>query len=277
VTTPTKPRLTRSRRDGHTVHFEFDDGSTVPARIDWTLDDASVGLVDEWFATREVGGARFIRDDDGTTLGVLISADEYDEGRNAIHRINEDSYGEKDDGYNPFRHHPAATTDRIINTDSLETIMRNLIHGKDTPEDALTGEERDRIRYAALVAALQFTFDPDSRGLVPVMTPGRATDGAITEYYWSFLYPTPVAGLYLRADDHYFTGSEFTLTTGSGYPIVRGFWEREHAEELAVKLGEALPGINWFTARNGDDLTTDIKATMADIIRAHGLWRKDAK
>lgn len=276
MTTPTKPRLTRTHRDGHTEHYQFADGSTVSARIDWTLDDASVGLVDEWFATRDVGGARFIRGDDGTTLAVLISADEYDEGRNAIHRINEDSYGEKDDGYNPFRHHPAATTDRIINTDSLETIMRNLIHGKGTPEDALTREERDRIRYTALLAALQFTFDPDSRGMVPVMTPGRAADSPATEYYWSFLYPTPVAGLFLRPDDH-FAGIEYTLTTGSGYAVVRGFWERDYADELAVKLGEALPGINWFTARNGDDLTSDIKNTMRDIIRAHGFWRKDAQ
>lgn len=275
MTTTPKPRMTSMHREGHTQHYTFSDGTTADARIDWTIDDARDGLVEQWLETRDVGGARVIRDDDGKALGMLVSADEYEEGRNAVHRINEDSYGQKDEGYNPFRHHPAATPDRIINTDSLETIIRNLVHGKGSSPEDLTRDERDSIRYASLVAALEFQFDPDSRGMVPVMTPGRASDSpTATEYYWSFLYPTPVAGLFLRPDDH-FVGIEYTLTTGSGYTVVRGFWDRDYANELAVKLGEALPGINWFTARNGDDLTKDIKATMLGIIREHGLWRKD--
>lgn len=272
--TNTKPRVTSMNREGHTEHYTLADGSKRSARVDWTIDDARDGMVAEWFESG-IEVRRTVRDEDGKTVAVLVSADEYEEGCNAIMRINDDAYERKDSTYTPFVHHPSGNMERLINTDALETVIRRLVHGKTAEADDLTREERDRIHYAALVAAIEFGFEPDSRGLVPVLTPGRAMDGHHTEYLWSFLYRTPAAGLFLRADDAIFGGIEYTLVTGSGYALVKGFWEREWAEELAVKLADAAPGINWFTVRNDGELTSEIKATLTGIIREHGFWRKD--
>lgn len=289
-TTP-EPRYVGMHTEGEREYRRFSDGTTVGFRRDWTPDDAARELVVEWLnppvvvaaegdgaaapvraAHREVAQqARFIREN-GKTLGVLISAEEYEEGRNAIYRINEDAYGAKDEAYKPFQHAPQwPLPDRLINTDVLERIIRDAIHGKDAD---ITREEQDKIHYRALVAALEFSFDPDSRGIVPVMTPGRATDGTTNEFYWSFLYPTKVPGLYLRPDDDIIGGTNYTLTCGSGYALVGGFWDREYAEELAVKLGEAMPGMNWFTLKQSD-LTDDLTKTAVGIIREHGRFRKD--
>jgi hypothetical protein len=99
-------------------------------------------------------------------------------------------------------------------------------------------------------------------------------DSQVTEYYWSFLYPTPVAGLYLRAEDDIIGVTSYTVTTATGYAIVGGFYERDYADELAVKVAEAMPGLSWFTVRQGD-LTTELKETAREVIREHGRWRKD--
>lgn len=276
MTQPTKPRIVSMTREDHTNHYRLSDGQKVSARIDWTIDDARDGLVSEFIEQAHViDTPRAIRDADGKPIAWLVTHDELEEGHDAIHRINEDSYGRADQTYTPFVHHPSGNPERLINVDALENVIRRLVHGKTAEPADLTKGENDLIHYAAIGAAIEFGFEPDSRGLVPVLTPARAMDGQFTEYLWSFLYPTPVAGLYLRAEDHIVGTIEYALTTGSGYTVVRGFWERDYADELAVKLGEALPGINWFTARNGDDLTTDIKTTMRDIIRAHGFWRKE--
>ncbi len=118
-------------------------------------------------------------------------------------------------------------------------------------------------------------FDPDSRGMVPVLTPGRVTDSpTATEYYWSLLYPTPVAGLFVRADDAILGHIHYTIVAGSGYKLVGDFWERAYADELAVKLGNAMPGLDWFQVSIGT-LTTELKQTAVEIIREHGRWRPE--
>ena len=275
MTEKTYPAIRSMRREGHTEHYTLNNDQKVSIRVDWTVDDACTGLIEEWIETRDlVDQHRVIRDADGEPVGVLVSAAEYREGRAAVHRINEDSYARRDERYMPFLHHPSGNTERLIDTDVLETVIKNLIHGKDAE---ITDDQRDRIHYAALFGALEFGFDADTRGIIPVLTPGRAADSSATEYYCSLLYQTPVPGLFLRPDDQIMGGIEYTLTTGSGYALVRGFWDRDYADELAVKLATRFPGINWFTARNGDDLTIEIKDTMRDIIKQHGFWRKDEK
>lgn len=282
-------RTTGMSRDGDTEHLRFNDGSTVTARVDWTAEDAIDGLVNEWLhptAMSAEGDAveltdahrraanvpRFIRDADRKILGVLISAAEFEEGRDAIHRINEDAYGSDAGTYMPFVHAPNATTDRIINTDTLERVLKNARHGRDAE---ITREEQDTIHYEALVAALEFGFDPDSRGVVPVMTPTRPADSTWTEFHWSFLKPTPVAGLYLRLDDAIVAGVGYSLTSGSGFQIYGGMWDEEHANALAVKLAEALPGVNWFTVHNGA-FTAEMKKIAVTVIREHGRYKADA-
>ncbi|OYC97229.1 hypothetical protein [Microbacterium sp. Yaish 1] len=276
--TTSKPRVTFMQRDGHTEHHTFTDGETVPVRVDWTPEDARGGLVDEWLdgaadeAHAEVTTrTRFIRDGD-STLGVLLTEEDYLEGRNAQHRINEDAYGHREQAYLPFVHAPNATTDRLIETEVLERVIKNFVQDKKGIE--LTDDDERTIHYLALAAAIEFRFDPDSRGIVPVMTPNRAADSGVVEYTWSFLYPTPVAGLYLRPEDDFIAGTGYILTAGSGYSLVGGFWERDYADELAVKLGTALPGLDWFRVR-GADLTPEIKKTATQIIREHGTWRRD--
>lgn len=271
MTNPTKPRVVSMHTEGNTKQYTLSDGREMSARTDWGIEDARDGLVAEWAETRDIDVARVIRDDDGDPIGFLVTADEYREGRDAIRRINQDAYGDDSTRYRPFGHSPTATVDRLINTDGLERVMKNLIHGKDAE---LTKEQADSIHYGALVAAIEFTFDPDSRGIVPVMTPGRATDGNVQEYYWSFLYPTGVAGLFLRPDDDFIAGTNYTLVAGSGYTLVGGFWDRAHAEALAVKLGEAVPGLNWFTVGNRD-ITAEIKKTVTGIVREHGRYPKE--
>lgn len=271
MTTEKKPRVVSMSREGHTEHYTLSNGEKVSARIDWTTADAAAGLIPEWLHQAEVPTARRIRAADGKLLGVLITAEDYEEGRNAIHRVNKDAYGDDSTSYRPFGHSPTSFYDRLINTDGLERVMKNLIHGKDAE---LTKEQVDAIHYGALVAAIEFTFDPDSRGIIPVMTPGRATDGTVQEYYWSFLYPTGVAGLFLRPDDDLIAGTNYTLTGGSGYALVGGYWDRAHLEALAVKIAEALPGLNWFTV-GPSDLTDDIKKTVTGIIREHGRYPKE--
>ena len=281
------PRTVSMQRDGHTEHHTFSDGSKSAIRVDWDIEDAVDGLVHEWLHPiitdadgNEIDASdahvaavrqyrRTIRDQSGTVLGVLISSDEYREGVNAIHRINEDAYGSEAQTYMPFIHAPNATTDRIINTDTLERIIRDIRHGKDAD---ITREERDKIHYEALVAAIEFGFDADSRGLVPVMTPTSPADSPWNEFHWSFLKQTPVPGIYLRIDDSVVGGLSYTLTTGSGYALVGGFWDEGYAKELAVKLANALPGLNWFTVHGGA-LTEDIKKTATTVIREHGRFR----
>ncbi|MCJ1709277.1 hypothetical protein [Microbacterium sp. VKM Ac-2923] len=272
MTDNTKPRIVSMSRDGHSENYRLSDGREITSRIDWTPEDAASGLVDEWADQAEISTPRRIRTADGKLLGVLLTADDYEEGCDAIRRVNSDAYGDDSTSYRPFGHSPSSFADRLINTDGLERVMKNLIHGADAE---ISKQDADSIHYGALVAAIQFTFDPDSRGLVPVMTPGRATDGTVQEYYWSFLYPTPVAGLFLRPDDDFIAGTNYTLTAGSGYTLVGGYWDKGHTEALAVKLGEALPGLNWFTVKNGD-LTSEIKKTATGIIREHGRYPKEA-
>lgn len=271
MTNHTKPRVISMNREDHTEHYRLSDGTEVSSRIDWTPADAEAGLIGEWLHQAEISTPRRIRAADGKLLGVLLTADDYEEGRDAILRVNSDAYGDDSTSYRPFGHSPSSFADRLINTDGLERIMKNLIHGQDAE---ITAKDRDLIHYTALIAALEFTFDPDSRGIVPVMTPGRATDGTVQEYYWSFLYPTPVAGLFLRPDDDFIAGTNYTLVAGSGYTLIGGFWDRDHANALAVKLGEAMPGLNWFTVGNGD-LTSDLKKTATGIIREHGRHPKE--
>lgn len=272
-----KPRYTGMRRTGHTEHHTFTDGATVPVRVDWTPEDARGGLVDEWLdGTADEAHAeahakhRIIRDGDNT-LGVLLTQEDYLEGRNAQHRINEDAYGHREQAYLPFVHAPNATTDRLIETNVLERVIKNFVRDKGIE---LTADDERTIHYLALAAAIEFRFDPDSRGIVPVMTPNRAADSGVVEYTWSFLYPTPVAGLYLRPEDDFIAGTGYVLVAGSGYGLVGGFWDRDYADELAVKLGTALPGLDWFHVR-GADLTREIKKTAVQIIREHGTFRKE--
>lgn len=285
----TTPRPISMQRHGHTERHQYTDNTRTEIRVDWSAEDAVDGLVHEWLhpivtdldgneidATPEHLDAirrtrRTIRDGAGKVLGVLISQDEYREGIDAIHRINEDAYGTDAQSYMPFVHAPNATTDRIINTDTLERIIRNIRHGKDTD---ITREERDTIHYEALVAAIEFGFDEDSRGLVPVMTPTSPADSPWNEFHWSFLKKTPVPGIYLRIDDSVVGGLSYTLTTGSGYALVGGFWDEDYAKELAVKLANALPGLNWFSVHGGA-LTEDIKKTATTVIREHGRFRPE--
>lgn len=277
MTTP-KPRLNMMDRDGHTERYTFSDGETVAVRRDWTPEDARGGLVDEWLdgvadeAHAEATNApRHIRDGD-KTLGVLITEEQYNAGRNAEQRLNQDAYGHREQAYLPFVHAPNATTDRLIETEVLERVIKNFVQDKKGIE--LTDDDERTIHYLALAAAIEFRFDPDSRGIVPVMTPNRAADSGVVEYTWSFLYPTPVAGLYLRPEDDFIAGTGYMLVAGSGYGLVGGFWERDYADELAVKLSTALPGLDWFHVR-GDDLTPEINKTARHIIREHGTWRRD--
>lgn len=271
MTADKRPRIISMTRDGHTENYTLSNGEKVSSRVDWTTADAAAGLIPEWLHQAEVSTPRHIRAADGKLLGVLLTAEDYEEGRNAIRRVNQDAYGDDSTQYRPFVHSPTSSADRLIGTETLERAITNLLHGKDAEIDA---DEERRIHYAALVAAIEFTFDADSRGLIPVMTPGRATDGTFQEWYWSFLYPTKVAGLFLRPDDDFIAGTNYTLVAGSGYTLVGGFWHREHAEALAVKIAEALPGLNWFTVGNGD-LTTELKATATGIIREHGRYPKE--
>ncbi|MEV8269130.1 hypothetical protein AB0P19_02210 [Microbacterium oleivorans] len=278
----TKPRPTSMHRDGDVEHHAFSDGSRLSVRVDWTPEDAATGLVREWLDgltdtdhTQVAQQHRTIRDAAGKPIGYLISPDEYEEGQRAISTVNGDAYGHKGDQYMPFQHAPNATTDRIINTETLERIITKIRHGSVEAAADLTAEEKRTIHYEALVAALSFGFDPDSRGMVPVLTPGRVTDSpTAAEYYWSLLYPTPVAGLFVRADDAILGHIHYTIVAGSGYKLVGDFWEREYADELAVKLGKAMPGLDWFQVNN-TTLTTELKQTAVEIIREHGRWRRE--
>lgn len=283
----TSPRNTGMSRTGDTEQHRFTDGSTLDVRVDWDVEDAIDGLVHEWLhpapqrdghdveaheAHRQTANLpRFIRDSDQKILGVLVSEAEFREGRDAMHRINEDAYGSDATTYMPFIHAPNATTDRIINTDTLERVIKNARHGKDAE---ITREERDTIHYEALVAAIEFGFDADSRGLVPVMTPSRPADATWTEFHWSFLKPTPVPGLYLRIDDAIIAGVGYSLVSGSGFSLFRGMWEEDHANELAVKLAKALPGLNWFTVHSGA-FTPELKKIAADVVREHGRFKPE--
>lgn len=276
------PRFTSMHREGDVEHHDFSDGSSVAVRVDWTPEEAAAGLVQEWLASvadtdhaQVAQRRRTIRDANGKAIGILLSPDEYEEGQQAISTINRDAYGHKGDQYAPFHHAPNATTDRIINTEVLERVITKIRHGSVEAAADLTVEEKRTIHYEALVAALSFSFDADSRGMVPVLTPGRVADSpTAAEYYWALLYPTPVAGLFIRADDAILGHIHYTLVAGSGYKLVGDFWEREYAEELAVKLGNAMPGLDWFQVTIGT-LTTELKRTAVEIIREHGRWRPE--
>lgn len=276
----TTARLTSMHREGDVEHHHFRDGSTVSIRVDWTPEDAAEGLVQEWLeGLSDTAHAhvterhRTIRDENGKAIGILISPDEYEEGQRAISTINGDAYGSKGEQYMPFQHAPNATTDRIINTETLERVITKIRHGSFEAAADLTADEKRKIHFEALVAALGFGFDPDSRGMVPILTPGRASDSpTAAEYYWSLVYPTPVAGLFVRADDAILGHIHYTLLAGSGFKIVGDFWDREYVNELAIKLATAMPGVDWLQVDN-TNLTSELKKTAVDIIREHGRWR----
>lgn len=286
MTTTNEPRFTGSHRPTRdTDHIRFSDGSTVTIRDRWTPEDARDGLLNEWLTpTVELDGepiepqphhhryierARRIVDAAGNVLGVLIGEEEWEEGNNAIRTLNADMYGHKGEHYKPYIHAPNASPDRLVDTTMLEKSMVELVHGDAEPSK----EERDRIHMWALIATVEMALVPDSRGLVPVMTPNRASDSEHSEYLWSFLYTTPVAGLFIRPDDTVW-GIDYSLTTGSGFAILRGISDREHAEALAVKLATALPGCDWFTATE-DTFTSATRETAIAVIKAHGRWPKE--
>ena len=281
-----EPRLFYSHRPTRdTAHLHFTDNSRVTIRETWTIDDAADGLITDWLnphVTRDdeqitpeahhrraAERARRIVDSAGKVIGVLVSEQEWREGRDAYDTLNSDMYGQKFKDYMPYLHAPDATPDRLVDTTQLEKAMTKLVHGDAEP----TKEERDRIHMWAFVATVEMKLVPDSRGLIPVMTPARATDSAHHEYVWSFLYPTPVAGMFVRPNDTVW-GLDYALTTGGGYVIFAGIESRDHAEQLAVKLAEALPGCDWFTARE-DTFTNETRQTAIDIIKAHGRWAQE--
>lgn len=278
-----------SRKDGYYTS-RLSDGSAIVIREEWTVEDALEGVVREWLtptSAADVDGSpleeltpeqqraarvtRVIRDEHGNRIALLVDPEIFDEGEKALSQINADAYGEQGQQYRPFVHAPNATTDRLINTEVLERMIIRVLerHGVE-----ITDEIRKQAGYDALVGAITFSFDPDSRGLMPVMTPGRPMDGEASEWYWSLLYPSPVAGIFIRARDDVLGSTAYSLTSGSGWTIMSGFYEREYAEELAVKLASAAPGLDWFQV-SIHSLTAELKATFTAIAREHGTWRKE--
>lgn len=264
----------RMVRDEETVTHTTDDGFEWSYRETWSVEDARTGLVDAWLADLEAGNPfadepRTIRGDDGP-IAHLVSHEEWCRLLEAEATLTSDAYSDrfKSKAYKPFLH-PGRPMERFIGTDFLESWME-----KRLAEAAEQGTfDVSQIHMDAFMASLLIELDEDSHGRVPMLVPDLRDDAAGTDYVWRFVERTPVLGLFLYEQVGFF-GSEWALRSGSGYKVVGGLSTSEHARELAVKLHEAVPGIDWMVLQ-GPELTAEVKATMWGVIKEHGKWPAD--
>lgn len=133
----------------------------------------------------------------------------------------------------------------------------------------LRAEAKDGLLGFAVQLAWRLAPLPDARGVVPVRAWRARDDGAESEAYWSLAYVTPARGLFVRAGNPGLFGEEFAVVSGSGFVIRSGFVTRGAAEDYAVAVAAAVPGIDWRAwTTHTDDAPAPIRDALMAVSRA---------